>query len=80
MIVNYSVEGDSFHADQPRPWPNAQLMPHPFRVRGFDLHPDGDRLVLPAVGETPPAPKWDRLELILDCFDELRRIAPVQTR
>ena len=80
MIVNYSVEGDSFRADQPRPWPEAQLQPQRGHVRVFDLHPDGERLVLPAVGETGPAPKWDRLELILNAFDELRRIAPVQTR
>jgi eukaryotic-like serine/threonine-protein kinase len=78
MIVHYSVKGDSFHADQPRPWPEAKLPPAEFR--GFDLHPDGDRLVLPAAGERGPAPKWDRLDLILNLFDELRRLAPVQTR
>jgi len=80
MIVNYSVQGDSFRADQPRPWPEAQLKPELGHSRGFDLHPDGERLVLPAVGETGPAPKWDRLDLILNVFDELRRIAPAQTR
>jgi Tol biopolymer transport system component/tRNA A-37 threonylcarbamoyl transferase component Bud32 len=80
MIVDYSVAGDSFHADEPRPWPEAHLKPQNGHVRIFDLHPDGDRLVLPAVGEPGPAPKWDRLELILNFFDELRRIAPAQTR
>jgi Tol biopolymer transport system component len=78
MIVNYSVNGDSFHADQPRPWPEAKLQPA--EPRGFDLHPDGDRLALPAAGAAGPAPKWDRLDLILNLFDELRRIAPAQTR
>jgi serine/threonine-protein kinase len=78
MIVNYSVNGDSFHADQPRPWPEAKVQPE--GSGGFDLHPDGDRLALPAVDEKGPAPKWDRLEIVLNFFDELRRIAPAQTR
>jgi serine/threonine-protein kinase len=77
MIVNYTAEGDSFHPDEPRPWPEAKLQPANL---AFDLHPDGDRLVLPAVGDSGPAPKWDRLELILNLFDELRRIAPAQAR
>ena len=78
VIVNYSVSGDAFHPDQPRPWPEAQST-RGFG-RGFDLHPDGDRLLLPAVGEAGSPPKWDRLNLILNFFDELRRIAPAQSR
>jgi len=83
MVVNYSAEGDSFHADPPRPWPEAQLQSRfeagvPSRV--FDLHPDGERLVLPAGRETVPATNWGGLNLVLNFFDELRRIAPVQTR
>jgi Tol biopolymer transport system component len=80
MIVNYSVDGDAFHADEPRPWPEAQLKAQRGVVRGFDLHPDGDRLALFAPGEPGPAPKWDRLDLILNFFDELRRIAPAHAR
>jgi serine/threonine protein kinase/Tol biopolymer transport system component len=82
MAVNYSVEGDSFHAEQPRPWPEARYksggISRPVPSRGFDLHPDGNRLALAKVGETEPAMKWDRLEIILNFSDELRRIAPVQ--
>jgi serine/threonine-protein kinase len=77
-VVSYSVNGDSFQVDQTRPWPEAQSK-RGFG-RGFDLHPDGERLVVPAVGETGPPPKWDRFELVLNLFDELRRIAPAQTR
>jgi hypothetical protein len=79
MIVSYSVTGGSFHADQPRPWPEAKL-----EGRGggheFDLHPDGERLALPAVAGPAPAPTWERVELMLNAFDEFRRIAPAQTR
>jgi hypothetical protein len=82
MVVNYSVKGDSFHAEQPRPWPEARQKsrgisgPTPFQ--GFDLHPDGNRLALAPVGETESAVRRDRLEIILNFSDELRRIAPVQ--
>jgi serine/threonine-protein kinase len=80
MIVNYSVDGEAFHPDEPRPWPEAQLKPQRGIVRGFDLHPDGERLALFAPGEKGPAPTWNRLDLIVNFFDELRRTAPAQTR
>jgi serine/threonine protein kinase/Tol biopolymer transport system component len=83
MLVNYSVEGDSFHAEQPRPWPEARYrsrIPGPVPSRGFDLHPDGNRLALAPVGESESAVKRDRLEIILNFSEELRRIAPVQKR
>jgi eukaryotic-like serine/threonine-protein kinase len=82
MVVTYSVEGDSFHAEQPRPWPEARYKPKrlygPIRFRDFDLHPDGNRLALSTVSETEPAVRRDVLEIILNFFDELRRMAPVQ--
>jgi serine/threonine-protein kinase len=80
MIVNYSVDGDAFHPGEPQPWPEALLKPQRGIVRGFDLHPDGERLALFAPGEKGPAPRWDRLDLILNFSDELRRIVPGQTR
>jgi hypothetical protein len=58
MIVNYSVNGDSFHADQPRPWPEAKLFAG--ESWNFDMPPDGDRLALPSGAR--PAPKWERLD------------------
>ncbi len=83
MVVNYSTEGDSFHADAPRQWPDAQLTSRftagiPSRI--FDLHQDGERLALAAGRNTAPPPTWNRLDLVLNFFDELRRIAPAQTR
>jgi serine/threonine protein kinase/Tol biopolymer transport system component len=78
MVATYSVEGDSFHAEQPRPWPEGRYM-----ARGsglprweFDLHPDGNRLALATRREPQPAAQQNRLVLILNFFDELRRIAP----
>jgi serine/threonine-protein kinase len=78
MIVDYSVEGASFHAGQPRAWPGAQLKSG-LNVRSFALNRDG-RLALAGVGTTPPATKWDHFNIVLNVFDELRRIAPVQPR
>ena len=83
MVVGYSIEGESFHADQPRPWPAARYglmgaLSGPVRSRAFDLHPDGNRLALAPVGASESAVKRDRLEIILNFSDELRRIAQVQ--
>ena len=79
MVVDYSVEGGVFHAGQPRPWPES-LQRSGLTVRSFALHPDGNRLALPAVAETAASEGWERLDVALNFFDELRRLAPVQTR
>ena len=80
MVVNYFVKANMFGADKPRPWPEAQLMPQRTHVRVFDLHPDGQRLAVLAAGGTTPPRGLQRLGLMLNFFDELRRIAPVQPR
>ena len=71
MAVTYTVKGDSFVADKPRPW--AKLG----GATDFDLAPDGKRLVvLTPVGTD--APQADHTVVFLqNFFDELRRIAPV---
>ena len=79
MVVPYTVEGDSFRADKPRLRSEARFMARP-RQRGFDLHPDGERVAVAAVPETQTAAKQDRLVFIFNFFDELRRIAPVAAR
>ncbi len=78
MIAAYSVDHDSFHSEEPRPWPEARYAPRgTSQSRGeFDLHPDGDRLALAALRGTPPVEKQNQLVFILNFFDELRRIAP----
>lgn len=46
MVATYLVSGDSFHADNPRPWSPGQFS----RARGytstFDLHSDGKRFAV----------------------------------
>jgi serine/threonine protein kinase/Tol biopolymer transport system component len=84
MVVDYLVEGGSFRAEPPRPWPEARYKSGGLTGRipskGFDLHPDGNRLALAPVGETETAVRRDRLEIILNFSNELRRIAPIQKR
>jgi hypothetical protein len=75
----YRVEGDAFIADKPRVWSDR-----PFRVRpgfrSYDLHPDGDRVVMAPAPEGESSLKQDKLVFIFNFFDELRRIAPRSTR
>jgi hypothetical protein len=77
MAVPYSVQGHSFLAEKPQLWSEVGLLLRP-RQRSFDLHPDGDRLALATVPESQTAVKGDKLVLIFDFFDELRRIAPAR--
>ena len=79
MVASYTVEGDSFHADQPRLWSEARFALRS-RQRAIDLHPDGERFAVAAVPETQAAVKQDKVVFIFNFFDELRRIAPVAKR
>ncbi len=76
MVAPYTVDGDVFRADQPRPWSEARFMRRPRQV-SIDLHPDGDRFALAPVVETETAAKQDKVVFIFNFFDELRRVAPV---
>ena len=81
MVVDYSVAGASFTAEPPRPWPGArQSAPSVLssRSRDFDLHPDGNRLALATVGAAGPPIRRFPVDIFLNFFDELHRIAPPQ--
>ena len=78
MVVDYSVNGDTFRAGKPRLLSNQRYQLRGI-IRMFDLHPDGDRFVL-----APAAPaastRLDRVVVRSNFFDELRRIAPAASR
>ena len=79
MVAAYTVEGDSFRAEKPRVWSPGLV---PFRATGrtYDLHPNGERVaVLKASGDEAEA-RRDKVVLIVNFFDELRRLAPVGRR
>ena len=46
----------------------------------FDLHPDGERFAVAAVPQAEESAKHGGLIVILNFFDDLRRIAPATTR
>ena len=78
MSVPYRVDGDSFQADKPQVWLDARLggRPRP-PSRDLDLHPDGKRFAIGSGEEESPEVR-NRVVLILNFLDELKRIAPTQ--
>ena len=70
MVVSYTVEGNTFRANPPEKWSgqpiNGRAGPRP-----FDLHPDGDRFVVS--GDLAGTPKVDKIVLVSNFFDEVRR-------
>jgi hypothetical protein len=76
MAVSYSVDGNSFRPEKPRVWAEGRIA----RLngqRGFDLHPDGNRVVISGA-EADVQVKQDKAVFVFSFFDELRRIAPMK--
>ena len=75
MKVSYSVKGDSFLAEKPRVW--IQKLGGAGLQTGWDLAPDGKRVVVLTPAGTPEGPKAEHeVTFLLNFFDELRRRAP----
>ena len=77
MVASYRVEGDSFQRDPPRLWSKSRWLLRGAR-RSFDLHPDGNRIVLAVAPEVNESVKRDELVFVFNFFDELRRLVPVK--
>jgi Tol biopolymer transport system component len=76
MSAQYTVENESFRADKPAAWSPTQFLARPRAPsRDFDLHPDGQRFAV-AAASSDGNTKQDKVVLIFNYFDELRRIAP----
>ena len=74
MAASYNAGDDSLRADTPRVWSSQRANRRP-RLRSIDVHPDGNHIVaakMPDEGTTR-----GEVVLVLNFFDELRRIAPV---
>jgi hypothetical protein len=78
MMAAYTVDGDLFHAEKPRPWSDKRYATRG-ALRSFDLHPDGERFAL-AAADTASVAMHDHVTVMFNVFDELRRIAPVTKR
>src|SRR5262249_52719111 len=75
MMATYTVDGDVFRPDKPRPWADvhfATVASPP----SFALHPDGNRFAIALAPERSTAAKQDKVVLVFNFLDELRRIVP----
>jgi serine/threonine-protein kinase len=72
IAVPYRVDGESFSAGKPELWAPTTFAPGPYRR--MDLHPDGKRFVIGKLPENADAK--NRLVLVFNFFEELRRLAP----
>jgi serine/threonine-protein kinase len=77
MVVPYTVVGDEFIAEKPRLWSEVGFARRPRQV-SIDLHPDGDRFAVATAPRAETSTKRDKVVLILNFFDELRRIVPTK--
>jgi hypothetical protein len=73
MAVPYTVDGNSFKAEKPRPWSPAPIAQHG-QDRPYDLHPDGLHIAM--IKPPDAASQRERPVFVFNFFDELRRIAP----
>jgi serine/threonine-protein kinase len=74
MIVNYTIEGNSFIRGTPRAWSSTQVFRDGVR-QNFDVSPDGKRVVI----FPKPMEKTDgslHATFMLNFFDEVRRRIP----
>jgi serine/threonine-protein kinase len=70
MVVSYTVEGNTFRSGSPAKWSDQPINGRP-GPRPFDLHPDGERLVVS--GDVAAAPHMDKVVLVSHFFDDVRR-------
>ena len=73
MAASYQASGDSFHAEKPHAWTPGRFVPRP-RLRPFNLHPDGERLVVSPAQGAETATKQNHLVFILNFSEELKRV------
>ena len=70
MVVPYTIEGDRFRAGPPQKWSEQPITGRP-TSRWFDVHPDGERIVVS--GDLATRTEVDKFVLITSFFDEMRR-------
>jgi len=77
MVASYAANGDSFHVEKPRPWSESQSPVVTWAGRrSFALHPDGERIALPAARDAA-ASRQNTVVFLFNFFDELRRRSPL---
>jgi serine/threonine protein kinase/Tol biopolymer transport system component len=74
MVAPFATTGNSFHAERPRTWSPGRLTGRP-RSRALDVHPDGQRFAIAPAQDPGSGGKESKLVLVLNFFDELRRLS-----
>jgi Tol biopolymer transport system component len=75
MVMDYTVEGDSFVPGKPRVWSDKQLFYT--GLSNLDLAPDGKRFAVLALAKAAEGEKDSRhVTMLLNFFDELKRRIP----
>jgi len=76
LISTDSASGDSFRADKPQLWSPGQFTDRGGGIGNFDLHPDGKRFAVLKSQGTEQAPAVNKVNIVLNWFDELKRRVP----
>ena len=83
MSVMYAIYRGEFRPQKPVVWSDQRIDRRnifgSFR-RPFDLHPDGERIVMAPERDGSQSEKQDHAVFVLNFFDELRRLAPAARR
>lgn len=80
MVVTYTASGDSFRADKPQLWSPGQFTDAGSNTYNFDLHPDGKRFAVLKTPGTGQAAAINKVNIVLNWFDELKRRVPTGTK
>jgi serine/threonine protein kinase len=71
MVTSYRVTGESFRVENPQVWSTTQVGRPARSGRTFELHPDGDRVVIvPSSALT-----GERVTFVFGFFDQIRQLA-----
>jgi len=70
MVVSYTIDGDTFRANPPQKWTEQPINERP-TTRPFDVHPDGDRVLVS--GGLANTPNISRVVLVPNFVEEVRR-------
>ena len=76
-VATYKVNGDSFLADQARPW-SARRLVEAGEFQNFDLTPDGKRFAALLAPEALDEKPDTQMIFLFNFFDKLRRRVPVR--
>jgi serine/threonine-protein kinase len=79
MVVLFAAAGDALQAAKPRVWSETPIQIRPLLgASSFDLHPDGERVVMAPATAATAGPT--HVTLLFNFFDELRHLAPTGRR